>query len=99
MTKINLPPIHPGEILNQEFLLPLNMSSGLLAKKLGLPRTRIERLVNEQTSVSVDTALRLAKYFDTTPGFWMNLQTSFDIATVSAVTDLSHIQNMNMTTA
>ncbi|CDZ44521.1 HigA family addiction module antitoxin [Neorhizobium galegae] len=74
-----LPPVHPGEILREEYLGPLHLSAGALAKKLNVPRTRIERLVAEQTSVTTDTALRLGRFFDTTPEFWMNLQTSYDL--------------------
>lgn len=80
MTHI-LPPVHPGEILREEYLRPLEMSAGALAKKLNVPRTRIERLTAEQTPVTTDTALRLARYFRTTPEFWMNMQTSFDLKT------------------
>lgn len=80
MTHI-LPPVHPGEILREEYLLPLNMSAGSLAKKLNVPRTRIERIAAEQTPITTDTALRLAKYFRTTPEFWMNMQTSFNLKT------------------
>lgn len=76
-----LQPVHPGEILREEYLRELHMSAGALAKKLGVPRTRIERLVKETTPVTVDTALRLAKFFHTTPQFWINLQTSYDIKT------------------
>jgi addiction module HigA family antidote len=78
MTSI-LPPIHPGEILLEEYLAPLGMSAGLLAKKLNVPRTRIERLVAGQTAVTPDTALRLAKFFRTSPEFWMNMQVGHDI--------------------
>ncbi|TCU13028.1 HigA family addiction module antitoxin [Rhizobium sullae] len=78
MTHI-LPPVHPGEILRQEYLRPLNISAGALAKKLNVPRTRIERIAAEQTPITTDTALRLAKYFRTTPEFWMNMQTSFNL--------------------
>jgi addiction module HigA family antidote len=78
MTNI-LPPVHPGEILREEFLVPLNMSAGALAKRLGVPRTRIERLASEQTGVTPDTALRLGKFFNTTPEFWMNMQASYDL--------------------
>jgi len=74
------PPIHPGEVLREEFLVPLEMSAGILARALGVPRTRIERIVKQQMGISVDTALRLAKYFDTTPDIWLNLQTSYDVA-------------------
>lgn len=79
------PPIHPGEILREEFLAPLDLSAGALAKALGVPRTRIERIVKEQMGISADTALRLAKYFDTTPNVWLNLQTSYDLAVEAEV--------------
>lgn len=76
------PPIHPGEILLQEYLsTPSPMKPYTLAKKLHVPRTRIERLVAELTPVTPDTALRLAKFFGTTPQFWMNMQASYDLAT------------------
>ncbi|MBA4799122.1 MAG: HigA family addiction module antidote protein [Rhizobiales bacterium] len=78
---IVLPPVHPGEILRDEFLEPMGLSAGALARLLNVPRTRIERLVAEQTSLTPDTALRLARYFDMSPQFWMNLQTSYDLKT------------------
>ena len=78
-----LPPIHPGEILREEYLAPLGLKPYTLAKMLRVPRTRIERLVAERTPVTPDTALRLAKFFDTTPQFWMNMQTSHDLAIAS----------------
>lgn len=74
------PPIHPGEILREEFLVPLELSAGALAKAIGVPRTRIERIVKQQMGISTDTALRLAKYFDTTPNVWLNLQVDYDLA-------------------
>jgi addiction module HigA family antidote len=73
--------IHPGEILREEYLVPLNLKPYTLAKKLHVPRTRIERLASELTAVTPDTALRLAKFFGTTPQFWMNMQASYDLAT------------------
>lgn len=78
MTK-KLPPMHPGEVLREEFLLPLKMSPGRLAKACGLPRTRIERIANEQTGVTADTALRLGRALKTTADFWMNLQNRYDM--------------------
>lgn len=75
-----VPPIHPGEILREEFLIPFHLKPYTLAKKLGVPRTRIERLVSEMTPVTPDTALRLAKAFGTTPQFWMNMQTAYDLS-------------------
>nr|CAD6602178.1 addiction module antidote protein, HigA family [Rhizobium sp. Khangiran2] len=79
MSSNNLPPVHPGEILRDLYLEPLDMSPYALAKKLHVPRTRIERIVAQKTSVTPDTALRLARFFKTTPEFWMNLQNGFDL--------------------
>ena len=78
MTK-KLKPMLPGEVLREEFLIPLAMSAGALAKVCGLPRTRIERIASEQTGITADTALRLAKALDTTPELWLNLQTDYDV--------------------
>lgn len=74
-------PVHPGEILRVEFLEPMNLSAIAVAHACGVPRTRIERLVSEKTSVSADTALRLARYFGTSAQFWLNLQAGFDLRT------------------
>jgi addiction module HigA family antidote len=79
MTGQNLVPIHPGEILRDLYLEPLDMSAGALARKINVPRTRIERIVAEKVGITSDTALRLSRYFGTTPEFWMNLQTSYDL--------------------
>jgi addiction module HigA family antidote len=74
-----LKPMHPGEVLREEFLLPLKMSAGALAKACGLPRTRIERIASEQTGITADTALRLAKALGTTAQLWLNLQNDYDV--------------------
>lgn len=79
MSVSNLPAVHPGEILRDLYLLPMEMSPYGLAKMLHVPRTRIERIVAEKTAITPDTALRLARFFRTTPEFWMNLQNSFDL--------------------
>ena len=76
-----LPPLHPGEVLREEFLVPLKMSAGALAKACGVPRTRIERLAGEQIGITADTALRLSKALGTSPELWLNLQNSFDVKT------------------
>jgi addiction module HigA family antidote len=73
------PPIHPGEMLREEFLEPLTMTPYELAGRLGVPRTRIERLVREETGLSADTALRLAKFFGTTAEFWTNMQSVYEL--------------------
>ena len=74
-----LKPLHPGEVLREEFLRPLDLSPGRLAKALGVPRTRIERLANEQADLSADTALRRARYFGTSAEFWMGMQATYDL--------------------
>jgi len=73
-------PIHPGEILREEYLVPLGISAGALARALHLPRTHIERIVKEEVGITPDTALRLARFFRTTAEFWMNMQTSYELA-------------------
>jgi antitoxin HigA-1 len=78
-----LAPVHPGEVLVEEFMRPHGLSAIAVAKAVRVPRTRIERLARGETPVSVDTALRLARLFGTTPGFWLNLQTRYDVATAS----------------
>jgi antitoxin HigA-1 len=75
-----LKPMHPGEVLREEFLIPLRMSPGALAKACGLPRTRIERVTSEQTGITADTALRLGKALGTTAQLWLNLQNDYDVA-------------------
>jgi len=82
-------PIHPGEYLREEFLVPLGMSAGQLAKALGVPRTRIERLIREETALSTDTALRLARYFGMSAEFWINLQTSYNVDCANADAELA----------
>lgn len=77
--------IHPGRILREEFMEPLGLSPIALARHVGVPRTRIERLVREETALTVDTATRLAAAFDTTAEFWMNLQTAYDLRTAPPI--------------
>jgi addiction module HigA family antidote len=74
-----LQPIHPGEILREEFLKPFGLSVTALAKALHTDAPRIHDIVNEKRSISPDTALRLARYFRTTPEFWVNLQAHYDL--------------------
>lgn len=71
--------IHPGEILREEFMKPLGLSSYRLAKELRLSIPRVNEIVREERSVTADTAIRLARYFGTSPQVWMNLQTEYDI--------------------
>ena len=84
-------PSHPGEVLVELYLEPLGMSAIALARRLNVPRTRIERLVKGETSLTVDTAMRLSKFFGNTPEFWMNLQRAYDIARARDSVDLSDI--------
>jgi addiction module HigA family antidote len=79
-----LTPVHPGEVLGEEFLGPMNLSPYAVARAVGVPRTRIERLANEQTAVTADTALRLARYFGPSAAFWMNMQARFDLERAEA---------------
>ncbi|MBX9828151.1 MAG: HigA family addiction module antidote protein [Xanthobacteraceae bacterium] len=74
-----LPPIHPGEVLREEFLVPLKLTPYALAQACGVPRTRIERLAREETPVTADTALRLARYFGTSAEFWMGMQAQYEL--------------------
>ena len=78
-------PIHPGEILREE-LAELSVSVNALAGALGVPANRITGIIKEQRAVTVDTALRLARYFSTTPEFWMNLQIAYEIRKAEAET-------------
>lgn len=79
-----LPPVHPGEILRELYMEPLELTAYTLAKRLNVPRTRIERIVAEKTGITPDTALRLAKFFATSPQYWLNLQNAFDLKTAQA---------------
>ena len=84
-----LPPIHPGEILREEFLVPLKLTPYAVAAALHVPRTRIERIAREEKPVTADTALRLGKFFKTGAAFWMNVQARFDLETAEDVGDAS----------
>ena len=72
-------PVHPGKILREEYLAPHDISPSALATALGVPANRMTLLVREARTITVDTALRLARYFRTTPEFWMSLQASYDL--------------------
>ena len=78
MTK-KLAPMHPGEVLREKFLVPLKLSAGALARKMDVPRTHIERIAEETTGITADTALRLSKALGTTPQLWLNLQNDYDL--------------------
>ena len=77
-----LPPIHPGEILREEFLEPFGLSASALARHIEVPTNRVTEILNAERSVSADTAMRLSRAFNTTPEFWMNLQALYELETV-----------------
>src|SRR5438552_16501009 len=79
MAHRKLPPVHPGEILLEEFLSPLGVSQYRLAKETSVPPRRINEIVRGMRSISADTALRLARYFGTSERFWLNLQARYDL--------------------
>lgn len=81
MPTSKVPPIHPGEILLEEFLKPLDLSQYRLARDISVPPRRINEIVHGKRAVTADTALRLARYFGTSERFWLNLQTRFDLET------------------
>src|SRR3982074_683721 len=89
-----LAPMHPGEVLREEFLLPLGLSPGALAKACGVPRTRFARLSNEETGVTADTALGLSKVFGTSPELWLNFRRNshVQISRTQIGTDLAKIE-------
>jgi addiction module HigA family antidote len=74
-----IPPVHPGEILHEEFLKPLGISQNQLGKDLGVSPRRINEIVHARRSVTADTALRLARYFGTSASFWLGLQMDYDL--------------------
>ena len=74
-----VPPVHPGEILRDELLEPLGLSVYALAKAINVPRSRVNDIVRGRRTITTDTALRLARYFGTTPDFWVNLQAGYDL--------------------
>ena len=79
MVKNGMRPVHPGEVLREEFLAELGMSANALAKALSVPAPRVNDIVRERRGITADTALRLARYFDSSPQFWLNLQAAYDL--------------------
>jgi addiction module HigA family antidote len=81
-----MPPLHPGEMLREDFMKPLGLSANALALALRVPVTRISEIVRQRRGITADTALRLARYFNMTPQFWMRLQMDYDLeSTVGAL--------------
>ena len=79
--KNGMRPVHPGEILREDYLLPLDMSANRLAAALDIPTNRITEILNERRAITADTALRLARALGTSPDFWLNLQKRFELRT------------------
>ena len=84
-------PSHPGEVLEELFLKPIGMSATVLADRLGVPRSRIERLIKRRADITVDTAIRLSRFFSTTPEIWLDLQRASDLAQAGESIDVSSI--------
>jgi addiction module HigA family antidote len=80
-----MPPVHPGEILHEDLMRPLGLSINRLARDLRVPVTRVSEIVNRRRSITADTALRLARYFGSSPQFWVNLQAAYDLEMATRV--------------
>ncbi len=79
MSRNGMRPVHPGEVLREDYLAELGMSANALAKALHVPAPRVNDIVRERRGITADTALRLARYFGSTPQFWLNLQSAYDL--------------------
>ena len=90
-------PVHPGEILREDFLVDYALTAGALAKAIGVPRDRVEKIIHEKRAVTAETAARLARYFNTSAQFWLNLQANFDLASVDsqAVFDIVPLRSVD----
>ena len=86
MTSRDLPPIHPGEQLREEFMKPLGLSAYRLAKDIDVPVSRIQAIADMKRGITGDTALRLGRYFGTTPEFWLNMQRDYELETAEIET-------------
>lgn len=84
--------VHPGEILHHEFLVPFDLSARALAAKIGVPANRLSEIVAGRRGVTADTAIRLGHYFTTSPEFWLNMQTTFDLVKAQAEHDYSKLK-------
>ncbi len=94
-----LPNIHPGEVLREEFLVPLGVSAYRLAKSIGVPQTRVSGILHERRAITADTALRLGAYLGTSPEFWLGLQALYDLeeAARASAADLARIRPLHAT--
>jgi len=91
----NRVPTHPGEILNEEFLLPMGLTQVALAKHLGVSPQRINELVRGKRGITPETAWLLSQAFDTTPEFWINLQSAYDLAINQPKTEITKLKNVS----
>jgi addiction module HigA family antidote len=86
---------HPGEVLREEYLVPLGMSARALGKALGVPANRITEIMRGERDVSADTAIRLGRYFRTDPRFWLNLQSAYDLSKAQIENNYSTVRPMS----
>jgi addiction module HigA family antidote len=86
-----LPPVHPGDVLREDFMKPLGLTQNAIAKALGIAPMRVSQIVRGRRAITVDTALRLSSYFGTRPGWWLDLQTDYDLESATDVLG-AHIQ-------
>jgi addiction module HigA family antidote len=86
---------HPGEVLREEYLVPLGMSARALSKALGVPANRITEIMRGERDVSADTAIRLGRYFRTDPRFWLNLQSAYDLSKAQIENNYSTVRPMS----
>jgi antitoxin HigA-1 len=100
MAMKKLPNIHPGEILDKEFLAPLNITAYRLSREIKIPQTRISEIIKGKRRITADTALRLSKYFGNSPQFWLGLQNDYDLEEETNVlrTELKKIHSFNALT-
>lgn len=85
-------PMHPGEVLQELYLEPMGIGAEAFAKHLSVPRTRIDRITKGTAAISTDTAMRLARACNTTPHYWLNMQTNFDMSKAAKAIDVSNIE-------
>ena len=99
-TDERLPNIHPGEVLQEEFLIPLKISAYKLAKEINIPQTRISDIIHGKRRITADTALRLSRFFGTSTAFWLGLQNEYDIEEEKRkqLEELEKIQRYDVTT-
>lgn len=90
-----LEPITPGEILKEEFLIPMNITAYKLAKETCIPQSRISNIINGKRGISADSAMRFSVYFGTTPEFWLNIQNQYDLDVIKSSDRIIQISNIN----